>query len=181
MTLAQSSQGKRTVLLLADGLLLMGLCIVLAVGESDTPTWGLRIGGGIAALAGGGCVYLVLQTGIAGIKVVGFAALLVVFGLLLLIIPGTLRSTVTWVLGIAVLAWGGSRYAAISPEDTPLARWALISLMVAAIVLGLVMLIFNGMGTFLVPLVLGAYLVTSSPVGSQLVEDVPEIVSAFRE
>jgi hypothetical protein len=33
------------------------------------------------------------------------------------------------------------------------------------------MLIFNGMGTFLVPLVLGAYLVTSSPVGSQLVED----------
>jgi hypothetical protein len=43
------------------------------------------------------------------------------------------------------------------------------------------MLIFNGMGTFLVPLVLGAYLVTSSPVGSQLVEDLPEIVSAFRE
>jgi uncharacterized membrane protein HdeD (DUF308 family) len=70
-----------------------------------------------------------------------------------------------------MIAWGGSRYAAISPEDTPLVRWTLISLMVAAIVLGLVMLIFNGMGTFLVPLVLGAYLVTSSPVGSQLVED----------
>jgi hypothetical protein len=108
---------------------------VLAVGESDTPTWGLRIGGGIAALAGGGCVYTVLNTGIAGIKVVGFAALVVVFGLLLLIIPGALRSTVTQVLAIAMIAWGGSRYAAISPEDTPLVRWTLISLMVAAIVL----------------------------------------------
>lgn len=144
---------------------------MLAVGESDTPTWGLRIGGGIAALAGGGCVYLVLQTGIAGIKVVGFAALLVVVGLCFLIIPSSLRSAVTQVLAIAVLAWGGSRFVAVSREDTPLVRRTLISVMVAAIVLGLVMLIFNGMGTFLVPLVLGAYLVTSSPVGSQLVND----------
>jgi uncharacterized membrane protein HdeD (DUF308 family) len=75
-----------------------------------------------------------------------------------------------WVLGVTVLIWGVSRFGVIARDDPTPVRWTMVGIMVAGIVLGLVMLIFGGAGAFLVPLVLGIYLIASSPVGTELVE-----------